>query len=88
VAAATAGALIFFWVLIAVIVLATVALMLMNMSDMSDEDKACYLGGMLTGFGIAGLFSLPGLLGKLLALIGIGTTGGASTSPGQACGAW
>lgn len=88
IAVGTAGAVIFFWILILAIVLATAALMLMNWVGLSDEDKACYLGGILTGFGFAGLFSLPGWLGKILAILGIGFTGGTSTSPGQSCGAF
>lgn len=87
-ATATVGAVIVFWILILALVLANVALMYQNWSGMSDEDQACYLGGILTGFGFAGLMSLPGWLGKILAAIGIGTTGGTSTSPGQSCGAF
>lgn len=88
IAVGTAGAVVFFWVLILAVVLATAALMMMNWVGMTDEDKACYLGGILTGLGFAGLSSLPGWLGKLLAAMGIGFTGGASTSPGQSCGAF
>jgi len=87
VAVALPGALIFFWVLVLAVVLANATLMMQNYSDLNDEDKACYLGGILTGFGLGSFMSLPGWLGKISAIFGIAFNAYAPTSTGPQCGA-
>ena len=87
-AVATASALIVFWVLILAMVLANVALMMQNYSNLNDEDKACYLGGILTGFGFSSLMTLPGWLGKLTGVLGIAFNAYGPTSTGPQCEAF
>jgi hypothetical protein len=85
IATATAGAMIVFWVLILTIVLVNALLMMQNLALLEGDQRACYLGGILTGFGVAGLFSLPGLLAKLLALLGIYASAEAETNTLPKC---
>ncbi|MFZ6736070.1 transglutaminase-like domain-containing protein [Undibacterium sp. Ji42W] len=84
---ATVGAVAVFWIAVLAIALASAALIISNLSILSDEDKACYLGGVLTGFGVTGLLSIPGWLGKLLGVLGIGNSAFVPTSTMTQCGA-
>ncbi|EGQ7833870.1 transglutaminase-like domain-containing protein [Vibrio vulnificus] len=84
-AGATVGAVAFFWVMIFSLVVLNFYLLYRNSQILSDSDSACYLGGFFTWFGISGLFSLPGWLGRALAALGLGVGYYIPTTNGQQC---
>ena len=75
------------WIPVAVIVVANILVMKDNLNRMSDAEAACYVGGLLTGLGVSGLFNLNSIVARVLALLGIIGGYEIDTTSGKTCGA-
>jgi hypothetical protein len=61
------------WVMVALIAIANILATLYVLDNLKDPDaRACYLGGLTLALGIAGLFNVASLIGKLLTIVGLG----------------
>ncbi len=83
-----AGGLAIFWFLFATIVIADILATIYVLTNINDQEvKNCYLGGLVMGLGLGGLFNIAAWIERIMSAIGLWIGGATDATTNQtACG--
>ncbi len=82
------GGLAIFWFIFATIVIADILATIYVLTNINDQEvKNCYLGGLVMGLGLGGLFNIAAWIERIMSAIGLWIGGATDATTNQtACG--